>query len=215
MFSIMTMASSTTKPVEIVKAIKVRLLRLYPARYITPNVPTSDSGTATLGMIVARTLRRNRKMTITTNATVSINSNSTSFTDARMVTVRSVSTVTCTAAGKLDCSSGNRALTRSTTNDVGAGLPLDVDDHRGRFVHPRGLLDVFNVVHHIGYVRQFHRRAVVVSDHHICKFLAGKQLVVRVNLIVLVRTIEVSQRRIQARRLQCGPNVFQVDPVGR
>ena len=53
MFSIITMASSTTKPVEIVSAISVRLFRLYPSRYMTANVPTSDSGTATLGMIVA------------------------------------------------------------------------------------------------------------------------------------------------------------------
>ena len=50
--------------------------------YITANVPTSDSGTATLGMMVADRLRRNRKMTITTSPMVSISSNSTSFTDA-------------------------------------------------------------------------------------------------------------------------------------
>jgi len=60
MFSITTIASSTTKPVAIVSAISVRLLIENPTRYITPNVPTSDSGTATLGMSVAGTLRRNR-----------------------------------------------------------------------------------------------------------------------------------------------------------
>ena len=47
----MTMASSTTKPVEMVRAISERLLRLKPRRYMTPKVPTSESGTATLGMI--------------------------------------------------------------------------------------------------------------------------------------------------------------------
>ena len=52
MFSIMTIASSTTNPVAIVIAINVRLFRLYPSRYITPNVPTSDNGTATLGITV-------------------------------------------------------------------------------------------------------------------------------------------------------------------
>src|ERR1035437_1677198 len=100
MFSIITMASSTTNPVEIVKAIKLRLLRLYPSRYITQKVPTSESGTATLGITVAARLRKNRKMTITTSATVSINSNSTSDTEARMVVVRSVKIVTCTEDGK-------------------------------------------------------------------------------------------------------------------
>src|SRR5216684_519176 len=39
MFSIITIASSTTKPVEMVKAISERLSRLYPSRYITPKVP--------------------------------------------------------------------------------------------------------------------------------------------------------------------------------
>src|SRR5271170_5392025 len=100
MFSIITIASSTTKPVEIVSAIKDKLSSEYPSRYITPKVPTSDSGTATLGIIVAERLRRNKKMTITTSATVSISSNSTSLTDARMVTVLSVSTATCTEAGR-------------------------------------------------------------------------------------------------------------------
>ncbi len=53
MFSIITMASSTTKPVEIVSAIRDRLSSEYPSRYITPKVPTMDSGTAMLGMTVA------------------------------------------------------------------------------------------------------------------------------------------------------------------
>ena len=58
-----------------VSAIKVRLLRLKPSRYITPSVPTSESGTATLGMIVARTFRRNKKIAITTSAIVSMSEN--------------------------------------------------------------------------------------------------------------------------------------------
>ena len=62
----MTMASSTTKPVEMVSAISDRLSRLKPSRYITASVPTSDSGTDRLGMMVAGRLRRNRKITSTT-----------------------------------------------------------------------------------------------------------------------------------------------------
>ena len=53
MFSSTTIASSTTKPVEIASAISDRLSSVYPKRYITPNVPISDSGTAMLGMMVA------------------------------------------------------------------------------------------------------------------------------------------------------------------
>src|SRR5271169_5495724 len=100
MFSIMTMASSTTKPVEIVRAIIDRLFRLNPIRYITPNVPTRDNGTATLGIVVAGRLRRNRKITRTTSTTASISSYCTSATDSRMVVVRSVSTDTFIAGGK-------------------------------------------------------------------------------------------------------------------
>lgn len=85
-----------------------------PAIYITPKVPTSDSGTATLGMSVALALRKNRKITITTSAMDSSNSNCVSSTDARIVVVRSEITCTSTEAGKDACSLGNSALTLST-----------------------------------------------------------------------------------------------------
>ena len=116
MFSIITMASSTTKPVEIVNAISVRLFKLYPNRYITPKVPISESGTATLGMVVAEKFLRNKNTTITTSPMASINSNSTSFTEARIVVVRSVRICTLTALGKEACSCGSSFLIRSTTS---------------------------------------------------------------------------------------------------
>ena len=50
------MASSTTKPVAMVSAISDRLFRLKPSRYMTPKVPTSESGTATAGITVPATL---------------------------------------------------------------------------------------------------------------------------------------------------------------
>ena len=115
MFSIITIASSTTNPVEIVSAISVRLFKLYPSRYITPNVPISESGTATLGIAVAERFRKNRNTTITTSPMASISSNSTSSTDARIVVVRSVSICTFTALGSDACSCGNSFLMRSTT----------------------------------------------------------------------------------------------------
>src|ERR1017187_7192729 len=80
MFSITTMASSTTKPVEMVKAISDKLSMLNPSRYITPKVPTSESGTATEGMIVAHISRRKRKTTSTTRHTLIMSETSTSWT---------------------------------------------------------------------------------------------------------------------------------------
>ena len=116
MFSIITMASSTTKPVAMVSAISVRLLMEKPERYITPKVPTSDSGTATPGIAVAAALRRNRKITITTSAIASASSIFTSVTEARIEVVRSESSSTCTDPGSAACSCGSSAFTRSTTS---------------------------------------------------------------------------------------------------
>ncbi|MNQ04813.1 hypothetical protein D3C85_175370 [compost metagenome] len=116
MFSSMTMASSTTKPVAMVRAISVRLLIEKPARYITAKVPTSDSGTAMDGMRVALIRRRKRKVTITTRAMARNSSCCTSVMAARMVWVRSVSTTTSRPAGRLAVMAGSSAWMRSTTS---------------------------------------------------------------------------------------------------
>ncbi len=75
---------------------------------MTPNVPTSDSGTATLGIAVARTLRRNTNTTAVTSSTLSRRVISTSRTDARMVVVRSIASV-MSIAGEIACFSWGRA----------------------------------------------------------------------------------------------------------
>ena len=71
--------------------MRVRLLMLYPRVYTTPKAPTSDRGTATDGITVARGLRRKRKITMTTRPIVRASSNSTSSTEALMVVVLSLS----------------------------------------------------------------------------------------------------------------------------
>ena len=116
MFSIMTIASSTTKPVAMVKAMIDRLFRLKPARYMTASVPTSDSGTDKLGISVARASPRKAKITATTRMTAKVSSICTSRTEARIVTVRSVSTATSSEFGRVSRSCGINALMRSTTS---------------------------------------------------------------------------------------------------
>ena len=54
------MASSTTNPVETVRAMSERLSSAKPSRDMTPKVPISDSGSAMPGMTVARQEPRNR-----------------------------------------------------------------------------------------------------------------------------------------------------------
>ena len=115
MFSIMTMASSTTKPVAMVSAINVRLLTLNPSKYMMAKVPTSESGTTTLGMKVAVQVRKKANVTSTTKVIAMTISVCTWRTDSRMVWVRSAATVRSTPAGNPRCNSGNKALTRSTT----------------------------------------------------------------------------------------------------
>jgi hypothetical protein len=116
MFSITTMASSTTNPVAMVSAIRVKLFTLKPARYMTPKVPTIDSGTAAAGMRVAVALLRNTKITATTSPMASSSSNWVSCTEARMVTVRSVRSVVSIDAGSAAVSDGSSPFTRSTTS---------------------------------------------------------------------------------------------------
>jgi hypothetical protein len=115
MFSMTTIASSTTKPVAMTSAIRVRLLMEKPAKYMTPKVPTSESGTATLGIAVAAALRRKRKMTSTTSAIAKASSIFTSLTEARIVVVRSERRRISTDPGSVACSCGSRRVTRSTT----------------------------------------------------------------------------------------------------
>ncbi len=116
MFSIITMASSTTNPVPIVSAISDRLSRLKFAKYMMPNDVISDSGSATPAISVARRERRNSSTTSVTNTTLSTSVNCTSWTEALMVTVRSLTTSSFTPAGIARCSFGISARIWRTTS---------------------------------------------------------------------------------------------------
>jgi hypothetical protein len=107
MFSIITIASSTTKPVPIVSAIRDRLSRLKPQNHMTPKVAISDSGKATPAMIVARIVRKKTSTTMTTSAMLRSRVNWTSWIEARMVVVLSCTTVSAAPAGTERCSRGS------------------------------------------------------------------------------------------------------------
>ncbi len=139
MFSIITIASSTTKPVATVSAISERLSRPKPSSDITPNVPISDSGSASAGIRVARSEPRNRKMTSVTSTTENSSTNCTSATEARIVAVRSVTTCSAIPAGIAACSDGSACLIASTVwtmfapgwrwmSSSTAGMPRRVSD---------------------------------------------------------------------------------------
>ena len=215
MFSIMTIASSTTKPDAIVIAISDRLLRLNPARYITPNVPTSDSGTDRLGMIVPRTLPRNRKITSTTSTTASASSNWTELTEARIVSVRSLSTVRSTAAGSAARSRGNKRLDAvDNLDDIGARLALHVnDDRRLVFIQPAelGVLGALDRLRDIG---QAHRRAVAVGDTRSIVIGGAFQLVVGIDRIGQARPVEIAFRRVDVGVADRRAQIVDIEAVG-
>jgi hypothetical protein len=71
-FSIITMASSTTKPTDTSSAISERLSIEKLAAHIAAQVPASASGTVTPAATVAATRRRNTNTTIMTSTMVTM-----------------------------------------------------------------------------------------------------------------------------------------------
>ena len=161
----MTMASSTTNPVEIVSAIKVRLFRLNPNRYMTPNVPTNDNGTAAAGITVADKRPKKQKH---------------HHNDERdgqhqlelHVSDRCADSGRAVGQHRHWTDEGKRILQLRQQsfdpiddfNDVGPGLALNIDDHRRRLIHPGCLLGIFHIVDHFGHIRQMDRPAIAIGD---------------------------------------------------
>src|ERR1700736_2236260 len=83
---------------------------------MTPRVPSREIGTATPGMMVARTLRRNTNTTRITSAIAMASVYSTSRSEARMVVVRSEATASSAPAGIDARSWGSTSFTRSTVS---------------------------------------------------------------------------------------------------
>ena len=92
-FSIITIASSTTNPTEIVRAISDRLSRLKPESHISANVPASDRGTVIPGRRGRDAARRRKtKTTIMTSERARPSVSSSSSTLAWIMVVRSFTT---------------------------------------------------------------------------------------------------------------------------
>ena len=215
MFSIMTIASSTTKPVAMVSDISDRLSIEKPNRYMPARVPVSDSGTDRLGMNVAGRLRRNTKITSTTRAIESSSSNSTSETEARIVVVWSERIRTSRAAGRVCSSFGSSAfteLTTASTFDPGwrwiltmiAGVLL-AQAASSAFCAPSTTLATS---------RKSYRVAVFVAQNEVAIFLGALQLIVVVDRGVLRRPVEIAFRRVGIVVGDVGADVVDGDAIG-
>ena len=88
-FSTTTIASSTTMPIASTRPKSDSVLSEKPSPSITANVPTSETGTATSGMIDARHVCRNTTTTMTTRRIASNRVSATALIDSRTKTVGS------------------------------------------------------------------------------------------------------------------------------
>jgi hypothetical protein len=87
MFSITTMASSTTRPVASVMPNRVRVLMEKPSSFTKANVPMSDTGMVTAGMSVLRQSSRKTKMTRITSTMATARVKTTSEIDSLTASV--------------------------------------------------------------------------------------------------------------------------------
>ena len=101
-----TIASSTTRPIAKTMAKSVKVLIEKSNKMKAPNVPSKDTGTAIIGMIVDRQDCKKTYTTTKTRSNASTNVCSTSLIDALTNLVLSTTTLYCISGGKdLDCSS--------------------------------------------------------------------------------------------------------------
>ena len=214
MFSSTTIASSTTNPVEMVSAISDKLSRLKPSRYITPNEPMIEVGTATLGIAAARTLRRNAKTTRITRTTAMISVFSVSARDCRMVFERSTAIVRLTSPGRggdearqfgphvVDCvmmfAPGWRDSTTATP-----GLPLTSPALRRSSTEFDDL----------GDIGEFDRRAVAIGDDEIAILRRFRRLIVGVDLVMGVVVLDRALGAVGVGRGERGADILEADAV--
>ena len=111
MFSNMTMASSTTRPMASTRASKVSVLIEKPARAIMAKQPIRLTGIVTMGMIDARNVRKNTNITSATKTTASTMVWNTLLIDFSMNTELSLAISMETPGGKFFCRRGISART--------------------------------------------------------------------------------------------------------
>ena len=203
MFSITTIASSTTNPVAMVSAISERLSRVYPSRYIAPNVAMMDTGTDTLGINVDQALRRKTNTTITT---------STNGDDhvALRIPQRFPGRDGAVAGDpetdrrrKLGLKLRHQSFNpRDRVDDVRIRLAVDLDlNHRIAVDHAE-VPDIFIGIDDAAEVRQADGRAVAIDHHQILVILRQEKLVAGVNRESALGVRERAFRLIRIGALQ-------------
>ena len=99
-------------------------------------------------------------------------------------------------------------------DDVGAGLPLNVENDRRRGVRPGAELAVLRAADDIGHVREPDRIAVAVGDDGVGVLRGAFELVVGIDRRGLGRAVEISLRRIDVEVADGGADVVDIEAVG-
>ncbi len=190
--------------------------------YITAKVPTSDSGTATLGMIVADSVAQKQE------------DHEHDQHDGQNQLELHVFHRSADRHGPIGQDrhvDGGRQSAAELLQElfdpvddldhVRARLALDVhDDGRGgvqagTLGHPRGLPHVLDVVDHVGDVRQHDGPGGAVRDHDRLILRGREELVVGRDGVGLPTAVEVSFGLVDVGRDDRGPHVLEIQPAGQ
>ena len=98
-------------------------------------------------------------------------------------------------------------------DDVGAGRPVDDDEHRRFAVGEARIADVLDAVDGLAHVGQPDRRAVAIGDDERTIFGGGLRLVVVVDLVMEVSGLDRAFRAVGVRGRERRPHVFEPDAV--
>src|SRR5262249_62325548 len=98
-------------------------------------------------------------------------------------------------------------------NDVGAGLPLYIDDDRGCRIAPGAELGIFRSADNRGDVEQADRGAVAIGDDQGAVLIDAGDLVVGIDHERLGRPVDTALRRIDVEIAERGADVVDVEPV--
>ena len=155
-------------------------------------------------------------MTPTTSAIVIRRVNLTSATLARMVCVRSETISTLIAGGSEDCSRGSALLIEVHRLDhVGAGLPLNLNQHRPLRVEPTGERLVFCRNHCTADIADPYGGSIPVGEDVVVKTARGHELVVGPQREGMLAAVERAFRLTDGADAEGGSHGFEVEPQRR
>ena len=99
-------------------------------------------------------------------------------------------------------------------DDIGAGLPLNIDDNRLVGVHPRGELGILSAFGGARDIRQLHRRAVPVSHDQVVVVGRLSDLIVGVDRVGAARPVEIAFGRVDIGIGERRAQIVDVEAVG-